>query len=68
MLQNYIENETTKDNVLSGNDIKKLRNAYQNYSISLEELTFDVKSIMNHESVSKTKAVNHIINILDKVS
>jgi hypothetical protein len=68
MLQKNIKDERTKDDILSGNDIKKLRQAYQNYSIPLEYLVFDVKSIMENEGLSKVKAVNHIINILDKAS
>lgn len=64
MLQKKLKNERAKDSILSGNDIKKLRKVYQNYSISLEDITFDVKSIMDHEGISKAKAINHIIEIL----
>lgn len=64
MLQKELKNERAEDSILSGSDIKRLRKAYQNYSISLEDLTFDVKSIMDHEGVSKSKAINHIIGLL----
>lgn len=65
MLQKKLKNKKSKDNILSRNDIEKLRKVYQNYSTPLEVLAFDVKSIMNHEGVSKSKAINNIINILE---
>lgn len=53
-----------KNIVLSKKDIKKLRNVYQNYTIPIEYLTLDVKSIMDSEGISKYQAINKILKIL----
>ncbi|MBD7915847.1 hypothetical protein H9660_11895 [Clostridium sp. Sa3CUN1] len=51
--------------ILSKNDIIKLRKAYKNYNISVECLAFDVKSIMDNEGVNKNQAINRILSIID---
>lgn len=52
------------NNILSENDIIKLRKAYKNSNISVECLSFDVKSIMDNEGVNKNQAINRILSII----
>ena len=52
------------NDILSVNDIIKLRKAYKNYNISVECLIFDVKSIMDNEGVNKNQAINRILSII----
>lgn len=56
------------NNILSQNDITRLRNAYKNYNISIEYLIFDVKSIMDNEGISKNQAINRILKIINNTN
>ena len=53
------------NDILSKNDIIKLRKAYKNYNISVDYLIFDVKSIMDNEGIDKCQAINHILSIIN---
>lgn len=52
------------NDILSANDILKLRKAYKNYNISIESLIFDVRSLMINEKINKDQAINRILNII----
>lgn len=52
------------NDILSANDILKLRKAYKNYNISIESLIFDVRSLMINERINKDQEINRILNII----
>lgn len=52
------------NNILSTNDILILKKAYKNYNISIENIIFDVKSLMINEKINKEQAINRILNII----
>lgn len=52
---------------LTDKDIKQLRNAYQNDSVSIGYLAQDVKSIMMNIGCNKDNAIESIVNFLGKV-
>ena len=60
-----MRNDINKDNVISTNDINKLRVAYKNYNISEDYIKNDVKNIMIYENLSKDQAINHILKIIN---
>lgn len=60
-----MRNDINKDNVISTNDINKLRVAYKNYNISEDYIKNDVKNIMIHENLSKDQAINRILKIIN---
>ena len=51
--------------VLSKSDIQQLRMAYNNENISDYYLNFDVANIMKCETLSKEKAINKILRLLN---
>ena len=51
--------------VLSKSDIQQLRMAYNNENISDYYLNFDVANIMKCENLSKEKAINKILRLLN---
>lgn len=55
---------TNKDVLLSRQDVKRLRKAYNNYNISVDYLCIDVKNIMLHEGLNKSQAINKILNFI----
>ena len=59
-----MRNCISKDIVLSKKDIESLKKAYDNNKITSEDLSFDVKSIMLNEGITKEKAINRILNII----
>ena len=58
-------NNINKDNILSINDVNRLRIAYKNYNISEDYIKNDVKNIMLHENLSKDQAINRILKIIN---
>ena len=51
--------------ILSKSDIQQLRMAYNNKNISDYYLNFDVANIMKCENLSKEKAINKILRLLN---
>ena len=51
--------------ILSKSDIQQLRMAYNNKNISDYYLNFDVSNIMKCENLSKEKAINKILRLLN---
>lgn len=54
------------NNILSVNDIIKLRKAYKNCDISTKDIIFDVKSLMINEKITKEEAIKRILNIIHR--
>ena len=53
-----------KNFVLSKVDVKRLREAYDNYNISIYYLNDKVKNLMNCENLSKEDAIEKIFKII----
>ena len=53
-----------KNFVLSKVDVKRLREAYDNYNISIHYLNDEVKNLMNCENLSKEDAIEKIFKII----
>ena len=51
--------------ILSKSDIQQLRTAYNNKSISDDYLNFEVENIMKCENISKEKAINKILSLVN---
>ena len=51
--------------ILSKSDIQQLRMAYNNKNISDYYLNFDVANIMKYGKLSKEKAINKILRLLN---
>lgn len=50
--------------VLSKKDVEKLREAYDNYNISIDYLYVDVKNIMLYEGIDKSQALKKILTFI----
>lgn len=59
-----LRNESSIE-VLSKKDIDRLRKAYNNKNISDNYLNFDVINIMKCEGISKEKAINNILKLVN---
>ena len=53
-----------KNFVLSKVEVKSLRKAYDNYTISIYYLNDEVKNLMNCENLSKEDAIEKIFKII----
>lgn len=53
-----------KNFVLSKVDVKRLRESYDNYNISIYYLNDEVKNLMNCENLSKEDAIEKIFKII----
>lgn len=53
-----------KNFVLSKVDVKRLRETYDNYNISIYYLNDEVKNLMNCENLSKEDAIEKIFKII----
>ena len=60
-----MKNDIYKDNILSANDVSKLRIAYKNYKIFEEYIKDDVNNIMMHEKLNKDQAIKRILKIIN---
>lgn len=53
------------NNILSKDEIQKLKKAYNNYAISEIYLNIEVKNIIDCENISKEDAINKILMIIN---
>lgn len=51
--------------VLSKKDINKIKKAYNNENISDDYLNFEIVNIMKCEDISKEKALNKILSLVN---
>ena len=51
--------------ILSEKDINKIKKAYNNEYISDDYLNFEIVNIMKCEDISKEKAINKILNLVN---
>ena len=51
--------------ILSGKDINKIKKAYNNEYISDDYLNFEIVNIMKCEDISKEKAINKILSLVN---
>lgn len=51
--------------ILSKKDINKIKKAYNNKNISDDYLNFEIVNIMKCEDISKEKAINKILSLVN---
>ena len=51
--------------ILSEKDINKIKKAYNNEYISYDYLNFEIVNIMKCEDISKEKAINKILSLVN---